>query len=172
MKPLLFGITGWKNSGKTTLAASLISELTRRGYEVTALKHAHKSFDIDHPGRDSFKLREAGARRVVLSSPKRWAVMHELGDEPEARFETLLAETGPCDLVLVEGFKNEIFPKIEIRRDGAFSREPLAPHIPQVVALASDRPAKETDRLPVFHIDDAAGIADFVIGHLNLASSP
>jgi molybdopterin-guanine dinucleotide biosynthesis protein B len=172
MKPPLFGITGWKNSGKTTLAASLISELTRRGYEVTALKHAHKSFDIDHPGRDSFKLREAGARRVVVSSPKRWAVMHELGDEPEARFEELLAETGQCDLVLVEGFKNEIFPKIEIRRDGAVSREPLAPQIPQVVALASDRPLQEMDGLPVFHIDDAAGIADFVIAHLNLASSP
>jgi molybdopterin-guanine dinucleotide biosynthesis protein B len=98
--------------------------------------------------------------------------MHELGDEPEARFETLLAETGPCDLVLVEGFKNEIFPKIEIRRDGAVSREPLAPQIPQVVALASDRPLQEMDGLPVFHIDDAAGIADFVIAHLNLASFP
>jgi molybdopterin-guanine dinucleotide biosynthesis protein B len=172
MKPPLFGITGWKNSGKTTLAAGLISELTRRGYAVTALKHAHQSFDIDHPGRDSFKLRAAGARRVVLSSPKRWAVMHELGDEPEARFEELLAQAGPCDLVLIEGFKNQMFPKLEIRRDGAASREPLVSKISQVVAVASDHPARETDGLPVFHIDDVAGIAGFVIAYLNLASSP
>ena len=112
MNPPVFGITGWKNSGKTTLAAGLISELTRRGYSVTALKHAHESFDIDQPGRDSFKLRAAGARRVVLSSPKRWAVMQELRDEPEARFEELLAKVGPCDVVVVEGFKNEMFPKL------------------------------------------------------------
>jgi molybdopterin-guanine dinucleotide biosynthesis protein B len=169
----LFGIAGWKNSGKTTLTASLISELTRRGYEVTAVKHAHKSFDIDHPGRDSFKLRAAGARRVVLSSPKRWAVMHELGDEqPEARFEELLAQAGPCDLVLIEGFKNEMFPKIEIRRDGAISREPLASQIPEVVAIASDHPAQETDGLPVFHIDDIGGITGFVIAYLKLKHAP
>ena len=92
MRPPLFGITGWKNSGKTTLAAALIRELTRRGYSVTALKHAHKSFEIDHPGRDSFKLREAGAARVVVSSPNRWAIMRELRGEPEAGFEELLAE--------------------------------------------------------------------------------
>jgi molybdopterin-guanine dinucleotide biosynthesis protein B len=172
MNPPLFGIIGWKNSGKTTLAAGLISELTRRGYAVTALKHAHQSFDIDHPGRDSFQLRAAGARRVVLSSPKRWAVMHELRDEPEAQFEELLAEVGPCDLVLIEGFKNETFPKLEIRRDGAASREPLVSKIPQVVAVASDHPAQETDGLPVFHIDDVAGIAGFVIAHLKLATPP
>jgi molybdopterin-guanine dinucleotide biosynthesis protein B len=127
MNPPVFGITGWKNSGKTTLAAGLISELTRRGYSVTALKHAHESFDIDQPGRDSFKLRAAGARRVVLSSPKRWAVMQELRNEPEARFEELLAKVGPCDVVVVEGFKNEMFPKLEIRRDGATSRRTHLP---------------------------------------------
>ena len=172
MRPPLFGITGWKNSGKTTLVAGLIRELARRGYIVTALKHAHESFDIDHPGRDSFKLREAGARRVVLSSPKRWAVMHELRDEPEARFEDLLAEAGPCDLVVVEGFKNEMFPKLEIRREGAASREPLISKIPQVVAVASDHPAQETDGLPVFHTDDVGGIASFVIAYLKLAPAP
>ena len=171
MRPPLFGITGWKNSGKTTLAAGLIGELSRRGYTVTALKHAHESFDIDHPGRDSFKLREAGASRVVVSSPTRWAVMHELRDEPEARFDELLAEAGPCDLVVIEGFKNEPFPKLEIRRDGAASREPLVPKIPQVVAIASDRPEQENEGLPIFHIDDVTGIADFVIAHLRLASA-
>ena len=172
MNPPVFGITGWKNSGKTTLAAGLVSELTRRGYSVTALKHAHESFEIDQPGRDSFKLRAAGARRVVLSSPKRWAVMQELRDEPEARFEELLAKVGPCDVVVVEGFKNEVFPKLEIRRDGATSREPLSSKIPQVVAVASDRPTLESGGLPVFHIDDVAGIAGFVISYLKLARSP
>ena len=172
MNQPVFGITGWKNSGKTTLAAGLISELSRRGYSVTALKHAHESFDIDQPGRDSFKLRAAGARRVVLSSPKRWAVMQELRDEPEARFEELLAKVGPCDVVVVEGFKNEMFPKLEIRREGAASREHLMSKIPKVVAIASDHPAQETDGLPVFHIDDVAGIAGFVISYLKLARSP
>jgi molybdopterin-guanine dinucleotide biosynthesis protein B len=169
MNPPVFGITGWKNSGKTTLAAGLISELTRRGYAVAALKHAHESFDIDQPGRDSFRLREAGARRVVLSSPKRWAVMQELQNEPEARFEVLLAKVGPCDVVVVEGFKNEMFPKLEIRREGAASREPLK--IPQVVAVASDRPALESVDLPVFHIDDVVGIAGFVVAYLKLTPS-
>lgn len=167
----VFGITGWKNSGKTTLAAGLISELTRRGYAVTALKHAHESFDIDQPGRDSFRFREAGARRVVLSSPKRWAVMQELQNEPEAQFEELLAKVGPCDVVVVEGFKNEMFPKLEIRREGAASREPLIAKIPQVVAVASDRPALESVDLPVFHIDDVVGIAGFVVAYLELAPS-
>ena len=172
MKPLLFGITGWKNSGKTTLAAGLIRELVRRGYSVTALKHAHESFDIDQPGRDSFKLREAGAQRVVLSSPKRWAVMHELRGAPEAQFEELLSEAGPSDLVVIEGFKNEAFPKLEIRRNGATSREPLVAKIPQVVAIASDRPEQEQENLPIFHIDDIAGIADFVTTYLKMASTP
>jgi molybdopterin-guanine dinucleotide biosynthesis adapter protein len=172
MNPPVFGITGWKNSGKTTLAAGLIRELTHRGYSVTALKHAHESFDIDQPGRDSFKLRAAGARRVVLSSPKRWAVMQELRGEPEAPFEELLAKVGPCAVVVVEGFKNEMFPKLEIRREGAASREPLISKVPSVVAIASDHPAQETDGLPVFHIDDVAGIASFVISYLKLARSP
>src|SRR6186713_631766 len=119
MSPPVFGITGWKNSGKTTLTARLIAEFTGRAYRVCAVKHAHESFDIDQPGRDSFRLRAAGAGRVVLSSPKRWAVMQELRNKPEARFEELLAETGPCDVVVVEGFKNEMFPKLEIRREGA-----------------------------------------------------
>jgi len=170
MRPPLFGITGWKNSGKTTLAAALIRELTRRGYSVTALKHAHKSFEIDHPGRDSFKLREAGAARVVVSSPNRWAIMRELRGEPEAGFEELLAEAGLCDLVVIEGFKDQSFPKLEIRRDGAASREPLAPQISHVVAIASDRPQDEKDDLPIFQIDDVTGITNFVITHLRLAS--
>jgi molybdopterin-guanine dinucleotide biosynthesis protein B len=166
--PPVFGIAGWKNSGKTTLAARLVAELARRGYAITAIKHAHQSFDIDHPGRDSFRLREAGARRVILSSPTRWALMHELGDSPELPFTQILSQAGPCDLVLVEGFKRESFPKIELRKEGASSRQPLA-NIPGIVAIASDRPGEETGSVPVFHLDDVPGIADFIIGRLGLA---
>jgi molybdopterin-guanine dinucleotide biosynthesis adapter protein len=168
--PPVLGITGWKNSGKTTLAARLIAELTKRGYVISAIKHAHERFDVDHPGRDSYKLREAGARRVVLSSPKRWALMHELGDEPELPFERILSEAGVCDLVLVEGYKRESFPKIEIRRDSGASRQPLDGVSPQIVALASDRPAEEQDALPAFHLDDVSGMADFIVGYLRLRS--
>src|SRR6476660_9256183 len=135
MRLPVFGIAGWKNSGKTTMVARLVTELTGRGYAITAIKHAHESFDIDHPGRDSYKLREAGARRVVLSSPKRWALTHELRDDPEMPFEQILSAAGPCDLVLVEGYKSESFPKIEIRRTSGRSRQPLAGTSPQIVAI-------------------------------------
>ena len=168
MTPPLFGVAGWKNSGKTTLMVGLIAELAGRGYEVSVIKHAHASFEIDHEGRDSFKMRAAGARQVALSSPRRFALMRELGGAPELSFEEILAYAGPCDLVLVEGFKREMFPKIEIRRDGAASREPLAGALPQIVAIASDRPADEKEPLPVFRLDAVAGIADFITDHLGL----
>jgi molybdopterin-guanine dinucleotide biosynthesis adapter protein len=164
----LFGVAGWKNSGKTTLMARLIAELTERGYAVAAIKHAHASFEIDHQGRDSFKLREAGAREVALASSRRFALMRELGDAPEMTFEEILAHIGPCDLVLVEGFKREAFPKIEIRRDGAISREPMHGKFPQVVAIASDRPETEGGSLPAFYLDDIKSVADFVIATLGL----
>jgi molybdopterin-guanine dinucleotide biosynthesis protein B len=169
MRPPVFGIAGWKNSGKTTLASRLVSELTRRGYAVTAVKHAHESFDIDHPGRDSYRLREAGARRVIVSSPKRWALIHELGDSPEMSFKDIASEAGTCDLILVEGFKHESFPKIELRRDGSASRQPLT-GVLEIVAVASDRPGEETESLPIFHLDDTRGISDFITRHLNLSS--
>jgi molybdopterin-guanine dinucleotide biosynthesis protein B len=168
VSPPVFGVTGWKNSGKTTLAARLVAELTKRGYAICAVKHAHEKFDIDHPGRDSFKLREAGARRVILSSKRRWALMHELGEEPELGLPDVLAAAGPCDLILVEGYKREPYPKIEIRRDGSASREPLAGSVPDIVAIASDRPGEESDALPIFNIDDVAGMVDFILSHLRL----
>ena len=170
MSPPVFGVTGWKNSGKTTLAARLVAELTERGYAICAVKHAHESFDIDQPGRDSYKLREAGARRVILSSKRRWALMHELGEEPELALADILDAAGPCDLILVEGYKREPFPKIEIRRDGATSREPLAGRSPEIVAIASDQPGDEKDGLPVFHLDDIGGMANFILAHLRLGS--
>ena len=168
MTPPLFGVAGWKNSGKTTLMVGLIGELARRGYAVSVIKHAHASFEIDHPGRNSFKMREAGACQVALSSPRRFAVMRELGGAPEMSFAEIVAYAGPCDLVLVEGFKREAFPKIEIRREGAASREPLHGAFPQIVAIASDRPETETESLPAFHLDDIAGMADFIVAQLGL----
>ncbi len=163
MTPPLFGVVGWKNSGKTTLMVALISELKRRGYDVSVIKHAHANFEIDHQGRDSFKMREAGACQVTLSSPRRFALVRELGDTPELSFEEIVAYAGPCDLILVEGFKRETFPKIEIRREGAVSREPLVGTFPQIVAIASDRPADENETLPVFKLDDIPGMADFIL---------
>jgi len=168
MTPPLFGIAGWKNSGKTTMMTRLIAELSARGYAVAVVKHAHASFEIDHPGRDSFKMRAAGAREVALSSPKRFALMRELGPAPEMTLEEVLAHLGPCDLVLVEGFKRENFPKLEIRREGAASRDPLHGAFPHIVAIASDRPETEGDRLPTFHIDDTKGVADFIVTTLGL----
>lgn len=168
MSPPLFGVAGWKNSGKTTLMVGLIGELNKRGYSISVIKHAHSSFEIDHPGRDSFKMRSAGACQIVLSSPKRFARMRELGDSPELAFGDILAYVRGCDLVLVEGFKREALPKIEIRRNGAASREPLYGTVPGIVAIASDRPKDETDLLPVFQLDDISSIADFIVDRLGL----
>ena len=168
MTPPVFGVVGWKNSGKTTLMARLISELARRDFVVSVIKHAHAKFEIDHPGRDSFKMREAGARQVALASPRRFALMREFGDAPEMTFQEILPYAGTCDLVLVEGYKREAFPKVEIRRDGAASRDSLSKEFPQVVAIASDRPGDEKEALPVFHLDDIAGIVDFIVATLAL----
>jgi molybdopterin-guanine dinucleotide biosynthesis protein B len=168
MNPPVFGVVGWKNSGKTTLMTNLIRELTDRGFVVSVIKHAHAKFEIDHPGRDSFKMREAGACQVTLSSPRRFALMRELGDESEMTLEQLLPYAGACDLVLVEGYKREPFPKIEIRREGAASREPLSAGYPQVVAIASDCPKDEKEDLPVFHSDDIGSMVDFIVDTLKL----
>lgn len=168
MRPPLFGVAGWKNSGKTTLMVGLIGEISRRGYAVSVIKHAHGKFEIDHEGRDSFKMRKAGACQVALSSPRRFALMRELGDAPEMSFADVLSHAGACDLVLIEGFKRETFPKIEIRRNGAVSREPLSPACPGVAAIASDQPDMEREPLPAFHLDDIAGMATFIIDHLGL----
>jgi molybdopterin-guanine dinucleotide biosynthesis protein B len=171
MTPPLFGVAGWKNSGKTTLMVGLIRELSSRGFAVSVVKHAHAKFEIDHEGRDSFKMREAGAAQVALSSPRRFALMREMGDAPEMSFADILAYAGKCDLVLVEGYKREEFPKIEIRREGAASREPLRGAVPHIVAIASDRPEAEETTLPVFGIDDIEGMADFIVARLGLELS-
>jgi molybdopterin-guanine dinucleotide biosynthesis protein B len=166
----VFGVTGWKNSGKTRMVASLISEFTRRGLRVSAIKHAHHSFDIDHEGTDSFQHRRAGAREVALVSRNRWAIMHELENESEPPLADILAKLAPCDLVLIEGFKREGHAKIEMIRLGSTRDEPLWPDDPSIIAIGSDSTPARCP-LPVFTPANVAAIADFITAHLGLAHS-
>ncbi|UJW74031.1 molybdopterin-guanine dinucleotide biosynthesis protein B [Rhizobium sp. SL42] len=160
-RPRIFGISGWKNSGKTGLAVRLVEEFTRRGYRISTIKHAHHDFDIDKVGADSYRHRQAGATEVVIVSGTRFAIMHELRGAAEPSFEEILARIGPCDLVLIEGYKREAVPKIEARRLEANNREPLSPTDPYIVAIAADHPVDDTT-LPIFDLDDTITIADFV----------
>ena len=159
--PKVLGIAGWKNSGKTTLTEALIRELTKRGLTVCAVKHAHHSFTIDHPGTDSARHRVAGAREIVIVSQVRVAHIRELQGGPEPSLAETVASFGPCDLVLVEGYKRIAIPKIEVRRLESKSHEPLAPGDAGVIAIAADHAVKGT-ALPTFKLNDVAGIADFV----------
>ena len=163
----VFGVTGWKNSGKTTLVTRLVAEFARRGLKVSTVKHAHHAFDIDKPDTDSFKHRQAGASEVMIVSGHRWALMHELRDEDEPPLEAALARISPCDLIVVEGYKREGHPKLEARRAESLKSDPLSPSDASIVAIASDL---DTDGgpLPVFALADAAAICDFIAGHLDL----
>ncbi len=161
MSQRVFGITGWKNSGKTTLTERLVRELVARGWTVSTVKHAHHGFDIDKEGTDSFRHREAGAREVAIVSGRRWALMHELDGEEEPALGDILARIAPCDIVLVEGYKHESHLKIEARRRDARDHTPLSPNDPNIVAVAADCP-QPRETLPVFDIDDVPAIADFI----------
>jgi molybdopterin-guanine dinucleotide biosynthesis adapter protein len=163
----VFGVTGWKNSGKTTLLTRLVSEFTRRGLVVSTVKHAHHAFDIDHAGTDSFRHREAGAREVMIVSGTRWALMHELRDESELALDSALKHVSPCDLILIEGYKREGHPKIEVRRQATSREQHLAENDPTIVAVAADFPTDPQGR-PMFGLDDAVGIADFIAATLSL----
>jgi molybdopterin-guanine dinucleotide biosynthesis protein B len=161
----LYGVVGWKNAGKTGLMERLVSEITGRGISVSTVKHAHHTFDVDHPGKDSHRHRVAGAREVLLASRKRIALMHELRDEEEPTLEVLLQRLGPVDLVLVEGYKRDAHPKIEAHR--VETGNPLiATDDPTVRAVASDT-LLELDR-PVFDLDDTGAIADFILREVGL----
>ena len=161
----IFGVTGWKNSGKTGLMERLITEFTARGLSVSSIKHAHHSFDIDHPGRDSYRHRDAGARQVLLASRNRWALMHELRDEDEPSLGDLLEQLSPVDLVLIEGYKRDRHPKIEAHRKE--TGQPLiAPEDETIVAVASDT-SVAVDR-PVLDLNDTAAIANFIAQYLEL----
>jgi molybdopterin-guanine dinucleotide biosynthesis adapter protein len=153
--PRVFGVTGWKNAGKTTLVERLVEEFVRRGWRINTIKHGHHDLDVDQPGRDSFRHRAAGATEVAVVGGHRYAIMRE---QEETTLAEVLARLAPADLVLIEGFKREPHRKIEVR---AATAEPMAAHDPNIVAIASDgQPAER--HLPWFRRDDIAAIADFI----------
>jgi molybdopterin-guanine dinucleotide biosynthesis protein MobB len=162
----VFGITGWKNSGKTTLLEALVRELSGRGYRVSTVKHAHHAFDIDVPGKDSFRHREAGAQEVIVASAQRWALMHELRGSAEPGLAELIGRLSGCDLVLVEGFKREPHPKIEVIR--ALGQEGrIADQDKSVLAVATDDPRLAGGH-PCLDLNDVAAIAAFICARLGL----
>ena len=161
----IYGVVGWKNTGKTGLMERLVTEITGRGYSVSTLKHAHHRFDVDHEGKDSYRHRQAGATEVLLASRNRFALMHEFRDEDEPPLEDLLAKLAPVDLVLIEGYKRDRHPKVEAHR--SVTGNPLiAPEDDTIRAVASDKDLA-LDR-PVFDLDDTKAIADFVLEEVEL----
>jgi len=162
----IFGFAGWSGSGKTTLIEKLIPLFVERGLRVSLIKHAHHTFDVDKPGKDSYRHREAGASEILVTSSRRWVLMHELRGTAEPAFEEQVRHFSPCDLLLVEGFKHAPIPKLEVWR--ATTGEPLLhPNDSHIVAVASDR--KVDTKLPLLELDDDRSIAQFILAHLRLA---
>ena len=162
------GIIGYSNTGKTTLIEKLIPLFAARGLRVAAIKNAHHGFDMDRPGKDSYRYREAGAAQVLIATSQRWALLTETPQRP-ATLEELLTELAPCDLVIIEGFKSEgRIPRIEVRRR-ANTEPPIFPHDPNVIAVATDQPLDTA--LPQLDLDDATKIAAFIAARLELGSS-
>lgn len=163
----VFGFAGYSGSGKTTLIEQLIPRFVMEGLRVSLIKHAHHGFDLDRPGKDSFRHREAGACEVMLISDQRWVLMHELRGAAEPPLKEQLARLSSCDLVLVEGFKNTAIPKIEVHRT-ANGKPLLYPENPHVVALASDVRIELPAHLPWLDLNDVDAIADFILQHQEL----
>ena len=166
----VFGFTGYSGSGKTTLLEALIPRFNAAGLRVSLIKHAHHGFDIDRPGKDSFRLREAGCSEVLLVSDSRWVLMHELRDEPEPSLDEQLARFSACDLVLVEGFKRTPIPKLEVFRPSVGKELIGGTGIETIVAVATDTPAAVatlTD-LPVLDLNDHGAVVDFILHHQGL----
>ncbi|WP_019953539.1 molybdopterin-guanine dinucleotide biosynthesis protein B [Yoonia vestfoldensis] len=161
----VYGIVGYKNAGKTGLMERLVSDITARGFSVSTLKHAHHTFDVDQPGKDSFRHRQAGASQVLLASGDRWALMTELRGADEPPLADLLRLLSPVDLVLVEGYKRDAHPKVEAFR-AATGNPLIAPDDPTVRAVASDTPLT-LDR-PAFDLNDTRAIADFILSEVGL----
>jgi molybdopterin-guanine dinucleotide biosynthesis protein B len=158
-------IAGYSGSGKTTLIEKVIPCLVMEGYRVSLIKHAHHEFDVDQPGKDSWRHRHAGATEVMVTSSNRWVLMHELRGSDEPSLEEQLKHFSACDVVIVEGWKHYAMPKIEVHRK--LSDKPLLfPEDPNVVAIATDEPL--ATKLPQFDLDDADGVAQFIITHLAL----
>lgn len=166
-----FGITGWKNSGKTRLMVALIKELGARGYRVSTVKHAHEGFDIDVEGKDSWRHRQAGAAEVIVASAHRWALTHEIrNDEEETALDELLSRLGPCDIALVEGYKTHKHEKIQVYRGGRPDETLMAPGDPTIVAVVTDQDVGDVG-VTVFPPDDITAIANFVLGRVGLEAN-
>jgi len=161
-----FGFAGWSGSGKTTLIEKLIPLFVKRGLRVSLIKHAHHTFDVDVPGKDSHRHRHAGAAEVLVTSSRRWALMHELRGEKEPSFEDQVRHLSPCDLLIVEGFKFAPIPKLEVYR-AETGEGLLHPKDPHIVAIATDTKLETT--LPQLDLNDHPGIADFIVAHQKLA---
>lgn len=161
-----FGISGWSGSGKTTLMEAIIPLIAARGLKVSAIKHAHHNVDVDKPGKDSYRFREAGAGQVLLASDRRWALMCELHGAPEPEFAELVSHLAPCDLVLAEGFKTAELPKIEVYRV-ALGKPFFHADCPNVLAVASDSDLQIV--LPVLNLNAPAQVADFILRQSGLA---
>ena len=157
----VLGIVGWSGSGKTTLITQLIPFFASRGVRVATLKHAHHGFDVDVPGKDSYEHRKAGACEVIVSSSRRWVQMHELGDSREATLAELLRRVSSCELVLVEGFKTERHPKLEVYRQ-AVGKSALHPEDDRIVGVASDQRLPNA-RVPVIELNDIPAVATFIL---------
>jgi molybdopterin-guanine dinucleotide biosynthesis protein B len=162
----IFGLAGWSGSGKTTLLTRLLPELIGHGLMVSTLKHAHHEFDIDQPGKDSWRHRQAGASEVMIASANRWALIREHRGAPEPAFATLLRHMAPADLLLVEGFKREPHAKLEVYR-AALGKPLLCRADRHIVAVASDAPVPGLD-LPLLALDDVAAIARFILDHFDI----
>tara|TARA_R110002049_G_scaffold20316_17_gene75009 strand:+ start:640 stop:1161 length:522 start_codon:yes stop_codon:yes gene_type:complete len=160
----VIGFAGWSGSGKTTLIERVIEVLAGRGLAVSLIKHAHHKFDVDQPGKDSYRHRHAGAREVLVSSGNRWALIHELRGAPEMPLDALLGKLSDCDIALVEGFKRAPIDKIEIYRAGA-SESMLFPHDARIVAVATDVADLDTGGRARLDVNDPAEVADFVMAH-------
>ena len=158
----IFGFAGWSGSGKTTLIEQLIPRFVKRGLRVSMIKHAHHSFDVDHPGKDSYRHREAGCSEVMVVSEKRWVIMHELRGEPEPSLEEQIKRVSPCDLLLDEGHKHHPQPKLEVWRK-ANGKALLHPEDAHIVAIAADAPLET--KLPRFDLNDHRGIEDFILNY-------
>lgn len=162
----IYGIVGWKNSGKTTLVERLVVEITRRGFSVSTVKHAHHTFDVDHEGKDSHRHRSAGAHEVLLVSRNRWALMHENRGEAEPSLPELLGKLAAVDLVLIEGYKRDGHPKVEAHQSHG-TQDMLALNDPTIRAVAAGCDVGNLS-VPVFSIDDIETIADFILQEVDL----
>ena len=163
----ILGFAGYSGSGKTTLLEKVIPLLQQRGLRVSVIKHAHHDFDIDRPGKDSFRHREAGAQEVMIASGYRWALMHELGEEAEPTLEQLCARLSPCDLVLVEGYKFSAIPKLEVHRTAA-GHPPLYQDDPQIIAVVTD--SREALPVTTLDIDAPQQVADHIVEYFSFGN--